>query len=144
MTEWVPVACFEVYGDPKGQPRPRAFKRGNHAAVYDPGTAEGWKSSIAIAAQHQIPKAPLDCPVKVKMQFFFKRPQRLLSARAADGHIVHTAKPDCDNLEKAVLDALTQIGFFRDDSLVCDLHTEKFYSRKNGRPGMWIEISKEK
>lgn len=144
MTEWVPVACFEVYGDPKGQPRPRAFRRGDRAAVYDPGTAEGWKASIAIAAQHQIPKEPLDCPLKVRMQFFFKRPLRLLSKKAPDEHIRHIGKPDCDNLEKAVLDALTQIGFFRDDSLVCDLHTEKFYSRKNGRPGMWIEISKEK
>ena len=32
---------FTVLGDPKGQPRPKAFSRGGHAAVYDPGTAEG-------------------------------------------------------------------------------------------------------
>ena len=38
-------------GIPKGQPRPRAFSRNGHARVFDPGTAEGWKSAVAVAAQ---------------------------------------------------------------------------------------------
>jgi len=42
---------FFVSGDPKAQPRIRAFAINGHARVYDPGTAEGWKSLIAVAAR---------------------------------------------------------------------------------------------
>ena len=55
---WTFVARLEVNGDPKPQPRPKAFKRGKHAAVYDPGTAEGWKGSIALAARELTPASP--------------------------------------------------------------------------------------
>ena len=50
---------FSVDGEPKAQPRPKAFARnfGNkwQARVYDPGTAEGWKSLIAIAVKPHLP-----------------------------------------------------------------------------------------
>lgn len=43
---------FFIHGDPKPQPRPRAFARRMGAKfvarVYDAGTAEGWKSQIAM------------------------------------------------------------------------------------------------
>src|SRR4029077_12784124 len=47
---------FVVIGDPKGQPRPRAFakKIGINtyvARVYDAASAEAWKSAIALSAR---------------------------------------------------------------------------------------------
>lgn len=39
----------------------------------------------------------------------------------------HDRKPDLDNLEKSVLDAMTGV-FFVDDSLVCDVHASKLWS----------------
>jgi len=42
---------FFVAGIPKGQPRVKAFSRGKHAGVYDPGTSDGWKLLIRHEAQ---------------------------------------------------------------------------------------------
>lgn len=137
---------FFAQGEPKGQPRPRAFSRGGHARVYDPGTAENWKSQIAVAAkeQNQIPTVPIDAPVRVKMVFSFPRPK---SHFRSNGDVKenaphwHVARPDVDNLQKAVMDALTALGFWRDDSLVAEVESvKKYVAGKNYAPGAMIEI----
>ena len=118
---WALYTAFDVLGEPKGQPRPRAFVRNGHASVYDSATAEGWKGSVALAARSHLPIFPIDSPVRVAMTFFLPRPARLLRAKDPEGTIPHTANADADNLAKAILDALTQIGMWRDDSYVGSL-----------------------
>ena len=132
---------FTIYGEPKGQPRPKAFSRGGHARVYDPGTAEGWKSLIAHAVTPHIPAVPIEGPIRVDWTAYFPRPKRLMRRSDPEGAVMHTAKPDRDNVEKALLDALTQIGMWRDDAQVCDGRSRKFYAEKNGRPRMEVTIS---
>jgi Holliday junction resolvase RusA-like endonuclease len=136
---------FTVVGEPKGQPRPRAFARkmGDKfvARVYDDGTAEKWKSDIAIAGRPHIPAAPIEGPVRLDVDFVFPRPKYLMRAKDPAGEIPHTAKPDRDNCEKALLDALKTLGFFRDDSQVCAGEVTKWYAAKNGRPGARIMIT---
>lgn len=129
-----------VDGVPKGQPRPRAFARGGHAAVYDPGTAEGWKSQIAEAFRFHRPPTPIEGPVSVTLKFFFPRPGRLRKKKSPPGEIWHTAKPDVDNLAKSVFDALQQIGMFRDDSQIFECAISKVYATIGGKPGMEITI----
>lgn len=142
---WEPICAFDVQGEPKGQPRPRAFynKKTGRAAVYDAGQAEGWKGCIAMAAKPFLPEAPLDCPLRVTAVFFFPRPKRLLRKKDPEGPVLHTAKPDCDNALKAVLDSLTQLGMWRDDALVVSTITEKYYAAKTQRPGAVIQIFRE-
>jgi len=137
---------LSVYGDPKGQPRPKAFSRGGHAAVYDPGTAEGWKSLIAMAAKPFLPESPLTCALRVDVEFIFRRPMHHFGTKSgelylkADSPTWHTRKPDRDNLDKAVLDALTQLGIWNDDALaVCGLISKR-YARMGERPGAHIVI----
>ena len=137
---WKLHSVIEVSGDPKGHPRPRAFSRGGHARVFDCGSAEGWKSLIALAARDHLPASPLACPVRVDVEFHFRRPQRLMKKKSPAGFIPHTAKPDRDNLDKAVLDTLTQIGFFQDDALVVEGTITKRYTRIDSVPGALIEI----
>jgi len=139
---WVMFAAFDVYGIPKGQPRPRAFvnKKTGRARVYDGGEAEGWKGSIAMAARDHLPPCPIDSPIRVAVSFFFPRPARLLRKRDPDGVIPHTAKPDSDNAAKAVLDCLTSIGMWRDDALVCSLIAEKNYAARGQASGALIQI----
>ena len=44
-------------------------------------------------------------------------------------NIIHTKKPDIDNLIKFVLDALSgQNGFFLDDNLIESIYAKKIYS----------------
>lgn len=137
---WQLHSVIEVSGDPKGQPRPRAFSRGGHARVFDSGSAEGWKSLIAFAAREHLPAVPLSGPVRVDVEFRFRRPQRLQKKSSPEGVIPHTARPDRDNLDKAVLDTLTQIGFLQDDALVVEGTIKKHYTGINTGPGALIEI----
>ena len=121
--------AFTVTGKPMGQPRPRAFARkmGNKfvARVYDAGTAEEWKSQIAMAAQSKIPAEPILGPVKMQMEFNFERPKSHYRT-GKNSHMLredaptwHIGKPDADNLSKAVKDCLKTLAFFKDDSQVC-------------------------
>lgn len=134
---WDRVCCFEVYGIPKAQPRTRRAKNGG---VYNPDTADAWKLCLALTARAHLPEAPITGPVRVSELFTFPRPARLSGKASPDDFIPHTAKPDRDNLDKAVLDTLTNEGFFRDDAQVCGGSIEKFYHRKDGRPGVVITI----
>lgn len=133
---------FFVPGEPKAQPRPRAFARrmGDKfvARVYDAGTAEGWKSAIALAARGHIPASPMLGPIRLTLDFAFARPRShygtgrnaaVLKPTAPPDHI---GKPDLDNLEKAVMDCLTTLGFWGDDSQVWSKMTSKSYSREPG------------
>jgi Holliday junction resolvase RusA-like endonuclease len=139
---WKKYCVFDVLGEPKGQPRPRAFynKKTGRAAVYDKGTAEGWKADIASAARSLLPTSPLEGPLMLSVCFFFPRPQRLLKKKSPEGRIPHTSKPDTDNAVKAVMDCLTGIRMWTDDSLVSVIKAEKHYVAKDQRPGALIQI----
>jgi Holliday junction resolvase RusA-like endonuclease len=133
-------ATFRVDGIPKAQPRAKATMRGRHAGVYDPGTSDGWKALVAIAARPMRPASPIEGAVAVGIDLFFPRPKSLCRRKDPEGLVRHIAKPDRDNCEKAILDALKQDGWFRDDSQVCDGRVRKFYHAKGGRPGAQITI----
>lgn len=134
------VISFHVQGDPKGQPRPRAFARrmGDKfvARVFDAGTAEEWKSLVAVAAKPHIPAAPFTGPVQMRAGFVFRRPKghyRTNGELKATAPRHHTGKPDIDNLLKAVMDALTQLGgFWHDDQQVALVTSWKDYGPTGG------------
>ena len=130
-------------GVPKWQPRPRAFSRGGKASVYDPGTAEGWKSSVAIACKHLEGRA-LDGPLMVSLIFCMPRPKKHFGKKgllAKFMGVLFSNPPDADNLAKAVLDALTLIGAWGDDDQVTDLIIRKRYTEsENSPPGCALEI----
>jgi Holliday junction resolvase RusA-like endonuclease len=134
-----------VVGDPKGQPRPRAFARkGLGVRVYDPGTAEGWKSQIALAFPRTI--AAHSGPVSAWFDFVFQRPK---SHFRPNGSLLprapryHVHKPDADNLAKAALDALTTIGVWTDDAQVAMVAIQKRYAdlTQHERSGCRISIT---
>lgn len=135
-----PIVFF-ARGEPKGQPRPRAFARNGIVRVYDPGTAEGWKSQIAMAAKPHIPEEPMLGTFSVAIHAVFSRPK---AHRRANGQVkptapcYHVTKPDCDNVAKAVLDALTTVGMWRDDRQVARLTVDKVYGDE---PGAIISIT---
>lgn len=137
---WQLHSVIEVSGDPKGQPRPRAFSRNGKARVFDSGTAEGWKAQIALAARDHLPAAPITCPVRVDVEFYFRRPLRLMKKKSPPEFLPHTAKPDVDNLFKSFADCLTQIGFFQDDAIIVETTIRKRYTRIDSAPGALIEI----
>lgn len=142
---------FFAQGIPKGQPRPKAFARGGHAAVYDPGTAEGWKGQVALAARPFLKALPSDHPpLSLRLDFYMPRPKaHFHTGRFRDGVLresspkYHTGKPDADNLAKAVMDALTQLNIWRDDACVVDLRVKKLYATNEAGCSITIAESAE-
>lgn len=140
--------AFTVQGIPKAQPRPRAFARamggGKFAArVYDAGTAEGWKSLVALAAKPHLPDAPIAVPLDVKLAFWMPRPKahfRKNGDLRDDAPAFPNKKPDLDNYAKAVLDALTQVGMWQDDCQIVSLTIIKRYC--TDAPGASVTIDR--
>lgn len=148
MTD-IPKLPFErsVIGLPRPQPRPRAFVRKGkdgtfRAATYEAGTAEAWKSDIASAFK-DLAGARISHPIDLRIRFYMPRPKSHFKkdgSFSSEAFCAHLKTPDLDNLEKAVMDALTHIGVWVDDSYVVEKHTYKDW-QKHGEPaGAYITI----
>jgi hypothetical protein len=141
---------FQVAGEPKGQPRPRAFARkmGNvHVArFYDSDVADTWKWLVKVAiieAAIRQKWAFTEAPVAVELRFAMPRPKSHFGAKGLKPSApqFHVGRPDADNLCKLVLDRLTQSGrVWRDDSQVVSLRCDKFWAVGNEQ-GCSVSIS---
>lgn len=122
-----------VSGEPTPQQRHRhhRVKNSDFVTTYDP-SSKIKKEFLKKCLPHK-PESPLDCPLRVVMEFYFKRPKshyrtgKFSHILKPDAPTNHITRPDSDNLAKMVKDALNKV-FWKDDSLVCDLHIKKIYS----------------
>lgn len=130
---------WRVFGEPKPQPRPRAFTRNGHASVYDPGTAEGWKGSIALAIGGG--RKPYDQALSVAIDFYFAPPKNLQKKCERGETHFRTSKPDIDNLIKSTLDAMTALWVWFDDSQIVEIRATKRYATPDCSPGAVIHLS---
>ncbi|WP_353269007.1 RusA family crossover junction endodeoxyribonuclease [Gemmatimonas sp.] len=129
---------FQVTGDPKGQPRPRAFARKmgsiHVARFYDSDVADVWKSAVQIALLEMATQTRWELtlgPVSVSLNFAMPRPKSHSGAKGLrpSAPVQHIGKPDVDNLAKLILDQITRSGcVWRDDSQVVSLHVHKFWA----------------
>lgn len=141
---------FFAQGLPKGQPRAKATRRGQHAGVYDPGTANDWKTTIRAAAkeawkQTGILSAPLFTgPTRIDATFTFPRPKAHFKGKSEnlrlDAPQYHYSKPDRDNLDKALLDALTDLQVLKDDAQVSSGAITKLYAVPGQATGVRVHI----
>lgn len=131
---------FTVAGIPKAQPRVKACRRGNHAGVYDPGTADDWKSAVRAVAYAAWDRVQIDEPVALYIVCHMPRPKSHFGKNglkdSAPFH--HSSKPDADNIAKAIQDALTDLGIWVDDSRISFLQISKRYA--DGPPFAEISI----
>jgi Holliday junction resolvase RusA-like endonuclease len=148
---------LRVSGHPKPQPRARAravIQRDGKAfaTVYPAGTDAGWRECVTVAAKQSRPVAPFTGPCRVDIVFIFPRPKNHFSTGAKGGlsrsapRFWHTKGKgeyggDRDNLEKTILDVLTQCGFWTDDGLVCCGQVVKRWACIGERPGALVVIT---
>ncbi len=152
VKEW-PTRMLQVMvlGDPKGQPRPRAafIKKLNRVRIYDPGTAEGWKALVMQAVRPYLPKEPISIGTAVSLELLFLMPRpkdhygtgKNAGKTKVMAPIAHTSKPDLDNLEKAVMDCLSNAGLWHDDNQVAKKTSEKRYVYPDERPGLKLRAT---
>lgn len=112
------------------------------AHIYNPSSADDWKRDVIAEAVKYMPPSPIGAPIKVDIDFLFPRPQRLLKASCPTTRIPLDIRPDRDNLDKAVLDALTDCKYLADDKVVFAGEPAKYYVSRNGEePGAVIKVS---
>ena len=138
---------FFIHGDPKGQPRPRAFARKMGAKyvarVYDSDVADEWKQCVdnAIVREFILRKPAFveGQPFEVGATFWMRRPKSHFNAHGfvkLNAPIRHAQKPDADNLVKLVLDRITRSNMvWRDDSQVAYLTVAKYWAGKDENVG---------
>ena len=139
---------FDIFipGDPKGQPRARAYARkmGSKfvARMYDSDTADAWKAQLRaglLTRANEKALQAIEGPFEVVMLFSFERPEShfLTSGALRKGRVrEHLQKPDADNLAKLVLDVITKLQrCWMDDDQVVRLVVEKRWAPVDYRAG---------
>lgn len=180
------VLEFSIDGIPQGTPRARHSATVNKATmkafvrVYTPErnhksegkkNAEGygeWKARVRAAVEQACggklpgatPAGPWTGAIRMDIEAFFPRTQDLERKRMPDGRILYTKKPDRDNLDKGIMDALTHLtekratrgknrgritrpfraGLWQDDDQVCLGEIQKWYVARGGTPGIRVVI----
>lgn len=125
---------FEIPGKPVAKGRARAFKRGNLIGHYTPQKTRTHEGVVATLAMHAMRgRSPLNGPIILHVRFVLSIPKawpRWKSEMAHRGEILPTAKPDIDNLVKAVKDGLNGV-VWNDDAQVISLTTVKEYGDRS-------------
>ena len=139
-----PLSVF-VPGTPVAQPRPRAVIRGRHAGVYDPGTADKWKSQIRkVVTDATGGTEPFPGPVRLSLTFYMPRPKshyRTNGMLKPSAPAFNLTRPDLDNTAKATMDALTTAQVWNDDAQVCTLIVRRRWA--DGQPGCQVTIRED-
>lgn len=140
---------FRVVGVPVAQPRAKATRRGKFASVYTPdGPVHAWRSYVSVAAAPLRPATPIETPVDIELAFVFPRPK---AHYRANGEVKpnapwrHTQRPDVDNLAKAILDELTNVGYWRGDEVVARLTVTKMWGEPRDagvHVSLWWQVAR--
>lgn len=132
---------FLVPALPVAQPRARATAFAGRARVYEPSRhpVQAFKASVRIAAAIAYDGPPLDGPLQVDCVFTFPRPKAMVWKNKPMPRVWHAKKPDRDNLDKAVLDALSGL-LWRDDCQVCSGSLEKWIAAGDEQPGVRVTV----
>lgn len=108
---------FTVPAVPVAQPRTKATSIGGRTRVYTPttiGTGDtkrphpihAFKATVRMAAREAYQGPPLTGPLRIDVLFVFPRESSKVWKKREMPRYPHTVKPDRDNCDKAVLDAL--------------------------------------
>lgn len=131
---------FEIEGEPVGKGRPRFSRRCGHIVTYTPAATENYEAWAKLCGKQAMAgREPISGPVAAEILFGVSVPKSWPAWRqeaALDGAVFPIGKPDCDNLIKAIFDALNGI-VWRDDSQIVRAEVSKVYAI---RPGALVTV----
>jgi Holliday junction resolvase RusA-like endonuclease len=124
---------------PKERARVVRTKTGKTVS-YTPARTKRFTADVqAVVEAVMVGAPPIEGPVSLTMTFAMDIPSSWAKWRkeaAREGRMVPTSRPDMDNLEKALLDALNGRAF-TDDAFVVDRLARKRFSLQ---PGIQVEV----
>lgn len=130
---------FFVLGHPVPQGSKTGYVRGGRAVLVDVNKRlRPWRAAVRAAAEAKIEDAGWemqDKPCRVCLGFTLPRPKRPRWG-------VPAVKPDLDKLTRAVFDALTDAGVWKDDSRVVSMEVTKRYADdvEGAAAGVAVEV----
>lgn len=138
-------ACWEIGHDGRtmlvvdipGIPQPQGSKVANgFGGVRDANKKlRPWRNEAMTAIWRETQRRPpIAEPVVLHAEFYFSRPRSHYGTGRNEGVLrpsaptFHTQKPDLDKLVRAVGDALTEGGAIRDDCIIANIDTGKYWT----------------
>lgn len=103
------IIKFIIPGVPVAKARARITKAG---FAYTPAKTLQWENWIKFVAYKHKPKILLDCPLEIDTIFYLPKP------KSRKKHKYPDVKPDGDNLEKSIFDAMESIMYTNDSRIV--------------------------
>lgn len=125
-------------GTPIPQGSKKAFVRGGRVSLVEanPGL-KSWRSAVALEVKRAMLSACVapaqGGPMVVELVFVFERPKSVKRDWMS-------VKPDVDKLCRAVLDGVSDSGFWVGDQQVVELRALKRYGVDGEPAGVWIDL----
>lgn len=132
---------FTVPGKPQGKGRPRFTKSGR---IYTPRKTSEYEALIKRMYLLQGGKL-FETAVRLSVLILYPIPKNTPMKKRqlmTNGNDLPTRKPDGDNVEKAVADALNGVAY-NDDSQIVVAQWEKRYASDNDHVGLVVTVSDE-
>ena len=121
---------LEITIEPSPKERPRATVVGGHARIYTPNTTATYEKRIRDAWIKANGDTPMEGQLLAKIYYGFRipksTPKKNIPGMLAR-YVRPTVKPDLDNLDKAVMDALNKVAY-KDDSQIVAKVSKKHYA----------------
>ncbi|MFC4223542.1 RusA family crossover junction endodeoxyribonuclease [Lysinibacter cavernae] len=121
------MITIRVKGKPIPQGSKTAFVVKGRAVVTDANAKllKPWRKHVAATAREQYTGQMLTGALQVTLLFLFERP-------ASVTRKYPSVKPDVDKVTRAIFDAMTDAGVWKDDALVVDTRQKKEYAATAG------------
>ena len=138
-----PLVAFRIDGRPAGKGRHRSALRKGKVFTYNKPSepAASWLDVVLWMVRTNRPAgAPFAGELRVDLEVHLPRPKRLMRKSDPAGAIPAPVKPDRDNADKLILDAMTQAGWWCDDCQVTDGYLAKRYHAKGEIPHAVVRV----
>ena len=137
--KYIMIIKVSIPGQPVAKSRPRFSFKSKRA--YTPKKTKDYEELIKEYVKPLV-DGTLSGPIDAHFIIVFKRPKYMMTKKYKDQLLLHTKRPDLDNVIKAVMDALNSI--LDDDSQICKITAEKYYSDKSQLPFTHIQLTEIK
>ena len=129
---------FTIPGVPRGKQRPKFARIGKGVRAITPEETVIYENLVKTLC----PRKMLTGAIKALITAYFPIPKSTSGRQSQlmlKHKVMHTKKPDIDNVSKIILDALNGIAY-HDDSQISELHVLKLYSNQ---PRVEVSLSQQ-